>query len=106
MNIFRTIRKQFAIVGISNTSNQSTQKMAFIKRIACSFILFFTIVAQFLYILYVANGFMEYMEAICTFSASIIIFVSFMALAFKRTLLFESIDKIEKLVDSIKLLLQ
>lgn len=105
MKIFQTIRKQFAIVGIENTSNQSNRKLALTKKIVCGFILCLTIVSQFLYVLCVANGFMENIEAVCTFSASIIIFVGFMALVFRRTLLFESIDMIERLVDSSKLFL-
>lgn len=102
MKIFRTIRKEFAIVGIGNPSNRSSQKWAFTKQIICGLLLCFTIVSQLLYIFYVANGFMENIEAICTFSASIIMVVGFLALVLKRKLLFKSIDKLEKLVVSSK----
>lgn len=60
------------------------------------------IVSQFVYMFRVASGFLEYMVCICSISASLIVFVSFAAIAYRRATLFESIDEIEKLIDSSK----
>lgn len=101
MKIFQTIRKQYAIVGISS-SNQSTQKYLFNERILIIFILFgCTIVSQFVYI-YVANSFMDCVDCVFSLSAGIIVCVCFLAIVFRRATLFECIDSIEKLIDSSK----
>lgn len=103
MKIFQTVRRQYAILGIIRTSNQSIQKYPFTKTV------FFglssvgcLIISQFMYIFYEANGFMDYINAICATSVTIIIFVCIAAIAFKRTVLFEHYDKIETLLDTSK----
>lgn len=99
MKIFRTVQKIYAIVGISST-NQSSD-LLFNKRVAFGSLLSgCTIISQSLYVFRVSNGFMEYMECICSTFASILIFIGFMVLVFNRTLLFESMNKIESFIDT------
>lgn len=94
MKIFQTLRKQLAIVGIS-PSNQS-----FNERVFFGFSLFgCSVSSQFVYI-YVANSLMDSMECICSLSAGIIIFVCFVAVIFRKSTLFESVDNFEKLIDT------
>lgn len=100
MIIFRTVRNKYAMVGISS-SNQWTQKYSFNKRVCFGFLLFGCVaVSQLVYVFYVANGLMEYMECISTGSGTIIMFVCFAAIVFRKTKLFESIDEFEKLIDT------
>lgn len=61
-----------------------------------------TTASQLVYIAYVANGFMEYMECIGVISGNIIVFVCYVTIVFKCILLFENIDKMEELIDSSK----
>lgn len=98
MKIFQTVQRHYAILGISS-SNQLNE--------LCKIVLFFftfgcSIVLQFLYIFRVANGFMDYVEGICMTSSSIITFVSFSAIVFKKPVLFECIDNIERLINKSK----
>lgn len=58
--------------------------------------------SQLVYISCVANDFMEYMECVGVISGNIIVFVCFAAIVFKRSSLFENIDKIEKHIDLSK----
>lgn len=103
MKILQTIQKQYAILGISS-SNQSIQKMdsLLIRLFFDIFLLSFgyVIVSQLVYIFHVASNLMEYMESICTIAAYIITFASFVAIDFRKTTLFECIDKIEQLIDT------
>lgn len=100
MIIFRTVRNKYAMVGISS-SNQWTQKYSFNKRECFGFLLFGCVtVSQLVYVFYVANGLMEYMECISTGSGTIIMFVCFAAIVFRKTKFFESIDDFEKLIDT------
>lgn len=99
MKIFRTIRKRYAIVGITPL-NQTTQKLPISERVFFGGLFFFCYyVSQFVYIIYVANDFMEYIECICELYASAIVFVCFVTIVFKRNLLFQNIDNMEKLID-------
>ena len=100
MKIFQTIQKQYAMMGISPT-HPWTQKSLFNKKIAFGLLLFaYCIVSQMVFILHVASGFMEYMEAICSSSATVIMFICFVAIVLRKTKLFESIENIEKLIDT------
>lgn len=103
MKFFQTVRKQFAVVGISSTSDQSTQKYPYNEKVLLTFLTYgCTLVSQTVYIFCVASGFMEYMECVSALFAGTIIFVCFAAIVFKKRTLFESIDDIEKLIDSSK----
>lgn len=103
MKIFKIIQKQYAILGISSLQ-QSTQKYQTDRRAIVGFLLFgCNVVSHFVYIFHEANGFMEYMEGVCATSATIMISVSFATMFFKRTLLFKSIDNIEKLIETSKM---
>lgn len=100
MKIFRTYKKNYAILGIE-LSNQSTQKYPFNPRVFFGFLSFgCAIIFEFVYIFHVANAFMEYVVAICTTSGTIIMLVCFAAIVFKRNLLFDAIDITEKLIDT------
>lgn len=101
MKIFQTVRRQYAIVGICRPSNQSTQECPFNNRILFGFLLFgCLILLQFVYILHVANGFMEFMVSACSTSASITMFVCFAAVVYRKSTLFECFDNMKKLINS------
>lgn len=96
LKIFQIIQKQYTILGISRVSNQVTD-----KRVRRGFLLFALLfISHFAYILHVANGFMEYVQGICAFFSSVIVFVCFTSKTFRKAKLFESIDNIEKIIDS------
>lgn len=100
MNFFRIIRTKYAILGIS-FENQLAQNCPANKRILFGFLLFGSvIVLQLMYIFYVASGFTEFVICISTTYATIIIFVAFATIVFKRTLLFDNIKKVEKFIDT------
>lgn len=100
MKIFQTIQRHYVSLGISS-SVSSIQKYPINTRVFIGFLLFgLNAASQLIYIIYVANDFMGYMEVICASSGSTIIFVCFAAIVHKMTLLFETIDSIEKLIDS------
>lgn len=92
----------YATLGIC-PSNQPTQTYPFslLLRVIFGFLLFgYLIVSQCVYTFYVANGFIEYVECICTTFSSIIVFVFFAAIVFRKTELFEIIENIESLIDT------
>lgn len=102
MKIFQTIQMQYEILGISST-NQSNQRYPADKRILHAFLLFgWLFFSHFVYIFHVASNFMEYMEGICTTSASVIIFVCFAVKVFGKPKLFGMIGSIEKMIDTSK----
>lgn len=101
IKIFRTVREHYAIVGISPTIVNLSRRLPFNERVLLGFLSFVcTTVSQFVYLLHIASNFMEYMECACSLSGTIIIFVCFMAIVCRKTTLFESLDDIEKLIDS------
>lgn len=94
MKVFELVQIQYETLGIS-PSNQLNQKYPFNERILFGFFLFgFLIPSQFVYIFYVADGFMDYMVSICSTSADTLTFVSFAAIVFRRSNLFECFDNI------------
>lgn len=102
MKIFRTIQKQYAVLGIS-ASEQLIQKYAVSGKELVGFLLFgCLIISQLIYIFRVANGFMEYIVCICSVSGGIIVFVCFAAIVFEKVTVFACIDSIEKLIDISK----
>lgn len=104
MKIYHTIRKHYEMLGIA-PSQQSTQGHAFNTKILCGFLLFgCSMASRFIYIFYVASGFMEYVQCICVTSASIITFTCFSATVFKMTDIFEKLDDIEQLIETSKFL--
>lgn len=103
IKIFRTVREHYAIVGISPTILLPNQHLPFDERVLLGFLSFVcTTVSQVVYLLHIASHFMEYVECACSLSGTIIIFVCFMSIVFRKTTLFDSIDDIEKLIDSSK----
>lgn len=102
MKVFQTLRRQYAILGISSP-NPSPQQCPFNERVFFGVFLFGCFIgSQFMYIAYVASSFMDDMQCICSLSGTIIIFVCFLAIVFRKTTLFESIENIEKLIETSK----
>lgn len=100
-NILKTVQRHYATLGISSSSSQSTSKYLFNERLLFSFLLFgYLIVSQIVYIYYLASGFMEYMECFSSMLASFIIFICLMAIAYRTTKLFESIQNMEKIIET------
>lgn len=105
MRIFQRIQRQYAILGIRPSKRWLQNDLPFNGRIALGFSLFACLIcSQFVYIIYVANDFMEYIECICSVSGAIITFVCFAAVVYRRTTLFDGIGDIEKLIDTSKTL--
>lgn len=105
MKILGCVQKRYKTLGIS-PSTHSSQKCSFNIRIIFGFFLFaYLIVAQFVYILHVAHGFMQYMGCICSASAGIIVFVCFAAVVFRKTTVFECMDQMNKLIHTSEPLL-
>lgn len=98
MKVFTNTQRYFAAVGICS-SNEPTRELALNNRILFGFSLFgLTIACQFMFILYVADDFMEYMDCGCSLSATITMFVCFAADVTKRATLFGCIHNIERLI--------
>lgn len=103
MKIFQRVRKQYAILGIVPSQKPITKYVSFNGKLLFGFLLFGCIFASsFLYIVRVANGFMEHMVCVSAVSANFIIFVCFAAVTFRKTILFESIEHVEQLIDASK----
>lgn len=104
MEIFKIVRKHYVILGIRST-RLSTQNYRFSDNIRLFFGLLLygcSFVSQYVYIFYVASGFMEHMVCICTTAGNVITFVCFVAIAFRMNLLFKAIDNMNVLVNSSK----
>lgn len=100
MKIFKIVQKNYATLGIS-ALHRSNQKYSFNGRLLFGFLSHgFFIISQFVYIFNVTDGFMEYMETICIISGTILMFICLMTIVFKRDLLFEVIDNIEKFIET------
>lgn len=100
LKVLQSAQKQFANVGIVK-SNQAPSVYAFNKTILVGFFMLGgSVVAQIVYISHVANGFMDYVNSICSTSSAIIIFVCFAAIILRREAIFECIDKTEKIIHS------
>lgn len=102
MKMFDTIQNRYEVLGIS-PSNQWTQKLSFNGRVQFGFTLFgYVFASQFVYTFLVANGFMEYMECTSSILAGFVMFMCFVAIVLRRTLLFETIGNAEKILDTSK----
>lgn len=100
MKIFEIVQRNYATLGISS-SHQSTQKYPFNKRELFGFILFAcTTVLQYVGTFHDSSNFMEFMVSVCATSGGTLIFVFFLAIVFRKTTLFQSIEHIEKVIDS------
>lgn len=99
MKIFKILQRQYAILGISPSISLNSFK----KRVLFGFLMFgYLFISGFVYTSYVANDFMEYVECCCALSACVIIFVCYAAVAFRKTILFDGIDNIERFIDTRK----
>lgn len=100
MNIFKLVQTYYLALGIG-PSNHLIRELPFNRKILSGFLLFGSVLAsQCVYMYRVANVFTEYVNCICSMSASIIVIVCFASVAFQKTLLFEMIKNIEKLIDA------
>lgn len=102
MKIFRTVQKQYAIIGVS-PSNQALRKYPFDERVLSVFLSIASyVILQCVYMFHGANSFMAQVECICSLFGAIMIFACFAAIEFRETTLFQSIGNIERLVDTSK----
>lgn len=105
IKVLRIVRKQYAIAGITNSSSNHPNKNIELinKRIFCGLLaLGCLIISHFLYIVYEASDFMEYMNCICATSSTLIVFGCISIIVVQRTLLFEMIERIELLIETRK----
>lgn len=101
MKIFQTVQSQYAILGITRSSNHSTQELPFNGKILFGFLLFgCLIISGLVYILHVASGFMEQMQGVSSILASTMMCICFVDIVLGKTTLFEIIDNVEKLLDA------
>lgn len=98
MKIFEILQQNYKLLGIEPSNQLVNKRVLF----AYMFYAYF-IASQCAYIFHVANGFMEYVEGICATSSSVIIFICFTAVAFKKTTLFKIIDNAKKLIATSEL---
>lgn len=99
MKIFEIVQRHYVILDVSS-SYQLTEKFA-LRKIILIYLLFgWIIVSHFVYIFNDASGFIEYMESICATAGCLIIFICFETIIFRKTRVFESIQNIEKLIDT------
>lgn len=104
MKILKIVQRHYAIMGIC-LSLQSTEKYPFNKRMLLGFLSFgYVIPSLYVYFLYVANGFMEHVMGICAISGTFLQSVGFATIVFKRHLVFECIDNLEKFIETSKAL--
>lgn len=100
MKILQVVKKHYEILGV-RSSNLIVRKYRFNERIFLGFLLFgCVIISEFRYTFYVASGFMQCMEGIGVSTGCLIILVGFTAIVFRKTTLFENIDKLEKLINT------
>lgn len=100
MKILKRVQKQYAILGISS-SNQWAEIDTVNRRELLGFLIYgFAIASYVVYFFQVANGFMEKLDCICATSATIIAFINFAAIAFRKTTLFQCIDNIKNLIET------
>lgn len=101
MKVFKMVQRHYAVLGISPPPNQSIYKFPIDGRVFCGFFLFGCLfLSQIVYIVHVADGFMEYMKCACETSTTVIISICFAAIVCRRTLLFQSLDNCRKLMDT------
>lgn len=103
MKIFKAIQRRYATLGFS-PSNQTTERWPVNKRILAALLLLaYLILAQLVHLFSFASGFMEYVVSITLTSASFITFVSFAAIVYRKTTLFDCIENIEKTIETSEL---
>lgn len=101
MKILQIVQKYFTIVGISPSNQSMTNDESIKKKIFVGLLLFgYPTISQAVYIIDGASGFIEYMECVCVVAASTIVSVCFSVIVFRTTMIFESIQSIETLIDT------
>lgn len=104
MKTFRTVREQYAILGIDGSSNQSPKIGLINTRVVFGFLLFGCLIAsQFIYMFHITSDFMEYMQCISSTSATFIIFICLVAIVLRKNTVFETIDNLEKLITASRI---
>lgn len=99
MKVLKTSQEYFAFLGIS--SEKSRQKLFFNYKILMGFILLgYSLVAHFVYSIYVVKSFDKCIECICGIFATVVITTCFATMVFGMRILFESIDSIENLIET------
>lgn len=102
MKIFKIVQKQYAILCISSStvSNQPSQFLCNKKVLFGLSLYAYLIGSQFVYILYEADDFMEYMNGISATFASMLVFVCFAAILFGASTVFAIIEHMEQLINT------
>lgn len=96
MKILEIVQKHYATMGI-----MSSEKYPLNKRILAVFSIFGCgVVSLGVEFFHVSNHLMESIICLCLMFGVIITFNCFAAIVFKRSLLFENINKIETLIDT------
>lgn len=99
MKILQISQESFTVLGI--TSKQSKQKLNFNHKIFMGFILLgYSLFGHFVYIIYVDKSFDKYIECVCATIAIVVVTTCFVSMVLGKIILFESIDNIEKLIDT------
>lgn len=100
MKIFKIVQTHYQTLGIIS-SHDLIEKRPLSKKVLFGFLLFgYSAASQLVYIFHLASSFVDYVDSICSLCGSIIVFICFATTAFKRTLLSESINNLEKFIDT------
>lgn len=97
MEIFQTIRRHLTLLGIDATQSALNWKLLL------GFLLFGDVtIGCALYLVYLAETMIEYMQCFCVISGTIEIGLCFVATVLQKQLLFDYIDHVEKLINTSK----
>ena len=104
MKVFETVLKQYALIGINRyEKDQPSQGSVFNKRILCGYFLLGNAMnSGFLYMIYEASDFLEYVECSLYTLGSYVPITCLSTVVFNKATLFECFDEIEKLIDASK----
>lgn len=99
MKVLQTSQKYIAILGIS--PEQSKQTIYSNHKILMGFILLgYSLVGHLMYLINEVSTFGQCVECICATFAPIVITTCFASMVFRMSILFESIDNIESLIET------
>lgn len=98
MELFKTFRTKFALVGISSNANPLES-----RRIKTSFFMNWSFsISSWMFLIFEARTFIEYTSAIYIASALTVVAISFTIVIFHIQKIFEFIEKCEKIVQTGK----
>lgn len=102
MELFKSIQKYFAIVGIS--SHQSVQRYPILnaRSLICTFLFILAIIGLVVYTVFLANHFEEYTDCVITTGTTFVLATLFGINIGKMKKMFQSITAIENLIQKSK----